>query len=434
MMEWMRRKMKAFLWFLVIAFIATIFYLWGAGGHLGEDERGVIVKVQGATITHRDLEASVRRLQEQYKHADPQQLRQYAFQQLVQRKLLLNAAAKMKTEVSPELLKQRVKSYFTSDLQLRQALNSPNVPWSALEEDARLVATLEKTEERVRSGARVTDAELRQAYLEDKEERAVKWLAVDIHPSPEEEQKVLNRLSDIQAKLQRGEDFAQLARLYSEDAGSKEQGGDLGWVVKGHITLPEIEKAIFSLKPQQVSAPVKTKYGYHLIKVEDVKKEEVTGQDGKKETRHTAHARHLLLILRAGPETRQAVRQKAESIHQSLALNASFEEATKTASASGMEPHVTRETSKLGKYENAAAAVAQAFAVKVGEASRPIETEQAFFIVQPISKKEPPLEDFERLKSTYVNKVLARKGDELYRMWLYHLYQKSQIQILDQKI
>ncbi len=64
-----------------------------------------------------------------------------------------------------------------------------------------------------------------------------------------------------------GADFAALAKQYSDDPGSKDSGGDLGWFSRGKM-VKEFEDAVFALKPGQVSAPVKSQFGYHVIKLE----------------------------------------------------------------------------------------------------------------------------------------------------------------------
>jgi len=71
----------------------------------------------------------------------------------------------------------------------------------------------------------------------------------------------------VLARLNRGEKFEDLARQLSKDPGSKEQGGDLGFVGKGQL-VPEFERAAFALeRPGQTSPVVKTQYGYHIIRL-----------------------------------------------------------------------------------------------------------------------------------------------------------------------
>ena len=64
------------------------------------------------------------------------------------------------------------------------------------------------------------------------------------------------------------DNFAEYAQKYSDDPGSKTNGGSLGWFGKG-MMVPEFEKAAFSLAKNKISPPVKTQFGYHLILVMD---------------------------------------------------------------------------------------------------------------------------------------------------------------------
>lgn len=92
--------------------------------------------------------------------------------------------------------------------------------------------------------------------------RHILMFVSDITPEAD----VLRRLHDIKARVKAGDaDFASMARLHSVDT-TATRGGDLGWLQPGD-TVPEFEAAMNSLKPGEVSEPIKTNYGYHLIQV-----------------------------------------------------------------------------------------------------------------------------------------------------------------------
>jgi len=86
---------------------------------------------------------------------------------------------------------------------------------------------------------------------------------------PEAVEKARKEILDLQAKLKAGSDFAELAKKFSQGP-SNSMGGDLGWFGHGSM-VKEFEDAAFALKPGQVSEPVRTQFGFHLIKVDDYK-------------------------------------------------------------------------------------------------------------------------------------------------------------------
>lgn len=91
----------------------------------------------------------------------------------------------------------------------------------------------------------------------------------DLKEETSQKESALARIQSIQERA-KTEDFSQLAIEFSEDPGSQQQGGDLGYVTKGEL-VPEFEEVAFSLDVGQISEPVKTSFGYHLIKVLDRK-------------------------------------------------------------------------------------------------------------------------------------------------------------------
>jgi len=78
------------------------------------------------------------------------------------------------------------------------------------------------------------------------------------------------KADSILAQLKQGGDFAKLASQYSDDPGSKHNGGDLGFFTRGQMVKP-FDEAVFKLKPGQISAVVETRFGYHIIKLEELK-------------------------------------------------------------------------------------------------------------------------------------------------------------------
>ncbi len=81
--------------------------------------------------------------------------------------------------------------------------------------------------------------------------------------------KAKQKAESIQKEAARGKDFAQLAKQYSEDPGTKDQGGEIGYVTKGMV-VPEFEQAAFSMKVGEVSPVIQTPYGFHILKVDDL--------------------------------------------------------------------------------------------------------------------------------------------------------------------
>jgi peptidyl-prolyl cis-trans isomerase SurA len=84
------------------------------------------------------------------------------------------------------------------------------------------------------------------------------------------------RLIALRERVLAGADFAELARLNSED-GTAARGGDLGWVYPGD-TVPEFERAMNALAPGELSGPIRTPFGYHLIRVEERRAADVSAE------------------------------------------------------------------------------------------------------------------------------------------------------------
>lgn len=106
-------------------------------------------------------------------------------------------------------------------------------------------------------------------------------------------EEIRNKALAVLNEIKAGKDFAELAKIYGED-GTKENGGDLGWFGKGDM-VPEFENAVYALKPGEMTQDlVETQYGYHIIKLEEVKTEKVKDDKGKMVDQQKVRARHIL--------------------------------------------------------------------------------------------------------------------------------------------
>ena len=124
---------------------------------------------------------------------------------------------------------------------------------------------------------KVNEDELKALYEKEianlSEQRHAAHILIDVNDKVSEAQ-AKARIEEIQQRLAKGEDFAKLAKEFSQDPGSATTGGDLGFAGPG-VYDPAFEDALYKLNQDQVSAPVRTEYGYHLIKLLGVEAPEV---------------------------------------------------------------------------------------------------------------------------------------------------------------
>ncbi len=123
--------------------------------------------------------------------------------------------------------------------------------------------------------AQVSDAQLQKDYQDSidsfrtPERVRVRHILIKTQGKPKEEApKLKAKAEDLLKQIKAGADFAELAKKNSDDPGSAEKGGEYGWMTRGQ-TVPNFEKAAFSLKPGEISGVIDTEYGYHIIQVEE---------------------------------------------------------------------------------------------------------------------------------------------------------------------
>ena len=259
---------------LAAAALAAVTLVAAGCGDTDEVPADAVAVVDGTTITKASLEELLERAKKSYAAqqrdfpkagtADYQTLQNQAVAYLVQREEYANEADDLGIKVSDEEITKKVdevkKQYFKNDQkQFEAGLKQQGYTVEALREDLVSQLVSQKIYESLTKSVKVSDADLQKYYDENKtqysvaESRAVRHILV----------KTKAEADAIHSQLESGADFAKLAKENSLDPGSKDAGGKLT-VSRGQTVAP-FDKAAFALATNELSDPVKTEFGYHLI-------------------------------------------------------------------------------------------------------------------------------------------------------------------------
>jgi len=169
--------------------------------------------------------------------------------------------------------------------------------------------------------ANVTLSDLRDAFREWQQSGGAgtkrpamvffKQIVVAPQPTAAARAAALAEADSVLAQLRHGADFATMARRYSNDPGTRDQGGDLGWFRRGTM-VDAFEKTAFSMRPGDISDPVLTPFGYHIIQVEKVQPGEV-------------QARHILFTPAIDSANIAQAAHRAQAVAAALRAGASFD-------------------------------------------------------------------------------------------------------------
>lgn len=254
-------------------------------------------------------------------------------------------------------------------------------------------------------------------------------ILVKTSPSVSQAQAV-EKIKSLRAKIEGGADFAELARAESEDPGSKDKGGDLGTFGEGTM-VPEFQAAAFAMKAGELSEPVVTSFGVHLIKVESVIDPVVTSLEQATE----GIAREKLIDARAKDKARQMAEATLAKLKAGTPLAEQWpDEPVEEGQALGV-PRVeqTGDFRLMGEYIpriGTLAALAEDLpTMKEGPAEKLYEVNETFVVLSLDKHTKANLEelkDAETMRS-YRQKVADRRASEVAEFFLASLRDKAKI-------
>ncbi len=266
-----------------------------------------------------------------------------------------------------------------TDAQLEDFFKKNAARYANAVPEARKIQYIAFTDTNLPQGApQVTDAEIQQYYnqhLKDyqvDDQVKVRHILIKVDGNdPKADAAAKAKAQDVLDQLHHGGNFAELAKKYSDDPGSKEQGGELGFLKHG-ATVPEFDKAAFSLQPGQTSGLVRSKYGYHIIQVEE------------KQTAHTRPLSEVKAEIQA-TLTRQKEGQQEQAYAQQLAAEAQKTGFAATAAAHHLEVVTTdflSQAAVVPGLPDGSKLLAQAFAAKKGDAPQVSTTGEGYAVFQ----------------------------------------------------
>ena len=218
-------------------------------------------------------------------------------------------------------------------------------------------------------------------------------------PSAADSLEIKEEIGRLRQEIEAGEDFAELAAVVSDDEGSAAQGGDLGFFARGQMVAP-FEEAAFALAAGELSEPVQTRYGWHLIKVEERLEE-----GGEEKVR----ARHILLRHQPSRTTEDSLRSRAEAF-QEQATAEGFAAALAVSGTEATATNFLRESQAVpGISANTTWLVNWFFEQDPGAVSQVVEDDSGLWVAHLVAKRPEGVVPLDELKDQFEPLVQARK-------------------------
>ena len=383
--------------------------------------------ILSSDVDDRTLEAAARM------HVDPGdsvalgKLRADVLNQMVEKEVLLAEVTRQAITVSNADVAQAVDREIDN---LKQRLGSEEEYRAALAREKTTEADLRKRYEpdvrdqllishlvgkEVQSKTSVTDVEVRAYFAANRDSIGKKpetltlaHILIAFEPDSAQLRRARVRADSLRALIVKGRPFDAVAREFSDDPSAR-SGGDLGTFVRGAM-VPEFEKVAFSLKPMEISMPVRTRYGYHVIQV----LEHMAATDTSDER---IHARHVMVQAKSTPADEERSRKKALAIRDSLARGADFAAMARAYSGDS----ATRDSGGvLGEISVPAlpAVLREPLAgLRVGEVSVPFKRDAGYHIFKLLAREPESEYKFEEIKDDLRQVVLNKKMEDAYRRW-----------------
>ncbi len=499
MLYLMRKHAGSWMVKILLGAIVVVFVFWGVGSYT-QQQAGILATVNGDVISWEDHRGETNRLLEQVRQnfgagmsdelLKALQLERQALNQLIDRLLLRQAAARLKLQVSDEELSRSVRgiaafqsagdfdarryqqmlslnrltpesfeamqreallmgkiqgiitgSVKVSDREIEEwyawnnaqvRIDQVRIPAQAIqqvsvspEETAQYFerhAETYRTEPEVKvryvrfaaasslERVAVTDAELREEYDANPDRFVVPKTVEARHilirtaadASAEAVAAAREKIAGILAQARAGKDFAELAKQYSEDEGSRDEGGFLGAFRKEAVVAPFAEAA-FALAPGEIGEPVQTQFGWHLIKVENV-------NEGR--TRSFDEAKADIASRLKSERARSLAYDEAEALFDAAAATGDLGAAAASRGLEALSTEFFNRQGPIPGIERGTEFAQAAFQLSAGDVSDILDLGGDFVVLQVIDQRPAHLPELAAVEARVKQDLIRQKQTE----------------------
>jgi peptidyl-prolyl cis-trans isomerase D len=504
---------KTVLWLIVLAFVATIFYSWGAGGQFGGANK-TVATVNGMEIKANEFERAYGNIINFYRDqfrgqfseemAAKLKLKENALDALIQNRLVLLEAKKMNLLVSDQELAKSISKQpqFQKDNKFSSSLYQNYLRFSRIstkdfEDSHRKNLLREKLEGVIKASTQISETEIQEAYKKENEKIKFKYIGfskdyfkpanrpsdeeiqkyfeshksqfevpeqiqvqyvkltpkmiedtIEIYEedikdyydsnqakyfvkkqykashiliksdtslpfgedlSEEEKEKLLNdadektkiKADEILKQIKEGADFAEMAKKHSADTASGNNGGSLGQFSQG-LMIPEFEAALDLLKPGELGGPVKTMFGFHIIRLDEVKEERLKPLTEVQE--------EIKKILKED-KARKRIRRIAKKIRKAAGASNDLTQAVLEYKAETQTTEfISRKIHNVPEIGNEPEFFNTAFSLAGDQLSEPVNTPDASYLLKVIARKDPYIPEVNEVLSEVTQAVAEEKN------------------------
>src|SRR6266851_1440343 len=358
-----------------------------------------------------------------------------AFEELIRQGLLQDKFRKLVTDgvsVGPSELQDEFK-YRNEKVKLDYAFIKPeDLEAKITPDEAEIKAAYDKNRSRyqvpekrvaryglidlnqLRQTAQVSDDELKVQYMQNIQQYQVAnrvhvehVLLMTVGKTDAEVEEIRQKAEDVLKQAKKGAKFEDLAKKYSEDPGTKDKGGDLGWITQGQ-TVPEFEKTAFGLDKGKISDLVKTQYGFHIIKVLDKENAHTKPFEEVKDSIKTP-----LLLSKADKQASDLADQLSAAIRRSN--KTSLDDLAKQFHLTVGETRPVATTDPVLELGNSQEAKEAIFRLHQGELSLPTRTDRGYVVLSVKEILPTHQGSLEEVRDKVVAELKLQKATEMAR-------------------